>query len=130
MISPQGTGGIFDAQSFKTIRGPALFVTGSNDTVPGRKDVTPESRLEPFLLSAPEQKYLFFIQDAHHDFGGISGARYRGMGPKDPAAMNMVRQITLAFFDAALKNSPAARDLLENGDGGATPAGRAVLSRR
>jgi pimeloyl-ACP methyl ester carboxylesterase len=85
MISPQGEedsiGGITDDQSFDHITRPALFVTGSNDK--GRKSKSAEGRLEPFHLSPPQDKYLLYIEGAHHNFGGISGHIIPGMGPKD-----------------------------------------------
>ena len=114
LLSPQGKGGVFRADSWKTLTLPALVLTGSLDTSPitGQK---PEWRLDPFRLAPPGDRYVVWIEGAHHGFGGISGSRWRGAGPKNDDQVRVVQQVSLAFFDAFLRDDAKARRWLATG---------------
>ena len=115
LISPQGVGGLFREDSWKDYPVPALVITGSKDESPltGAK---PESRLDPFKLGPDGKMHLVWIEEAHHGFGGISGARWPGAGPRDEGQVWVVQQASLAFLDAFVKGDEAARRWLEAGE--------------
>ncbi len=65
ILSPPGSGqqGL-TKESFKTLRLPSMFMTGSRDK--GLSGQPAEWRTEPFNLCAPGDKYLVFIEGATH----------------------------------------------------------------
>jgi dienelactone hydrolase len=69
LLSPQGTGEMLDEDSWKSFTRPAIVITGSKD--PGRKGEPYTWRLEPFKYAPPGDKFLLFIEGAHHGFGTI-----------------------------------------------------------
>ncbi|MEM6363371.1 MAG: hypothetical protein AAF745_03020 [Planctomycetota bacterium] len=108
LISPQGRGPQLDDESWSRLERPALVVTGSNDAGRNGQDYT--WRLDPYELSPPRDKYLLFIQDAYHGFGGITGSSGMGnAGPDNPNHVAYVQSMTTAFWDFYLKNDPAAK---------------------
>jgi predicted dienelactone hydrolase len=112
ILSGQGTGEMLDTNSWKTLTRPALVVTGSKDDS-GRTGKPYTWRLEPFEYAPPGDKYLLFIEGAHHGFGGIAGAvRTQGSGPPDPAQVRWVNAAAVAFWDAHLRDHAAARAFL------------------
>jgi predicted dienelactone hydrolase len=115
LISPQGVGGLFRNDSWKDYAVPALVITGSEDTSP-INDTKPEDRLDPFKLGPDGKMRLVWIEGAHHNFGGISGARYPGAGPPDDGKVWVVEQASLAFFDAFVKGDEKAAKWLADGD--------------
>jgi predicted dienelactone hydrolase len=119
LISPQGVGGLFREDSWKDYPVPALVITGSLDTSP-INDTKPEDRLAPFKLGPDGRMHLVWIEGAHHGFGGISGARFAGAGPKDEGQVWVVEQASLAFFDAFVKGDEAAAKWLKDGELGET----------
>jgi len=115
LLSPQGVGGLFREDSWKDYPVPALVVTGSEDTSP-INDTKPEDRLDPYKLGPDGRMHLVWIEGAHHNFGGISGARFPGAGPADEGKMWVVEQASLAFFDAFVKGDEQARKWLLDGE--------------
>ncbi|MCG6158064.1 alpha/beta hydrolase family protein [Rubinisphaera margarita] len=116
-ISPQGTGGLFQPAGYKSIRGPILMITGDNDGTPrrGRESSKGEWRKEAFDHLAPGEKYLLWIDGAHHNFGGISGVRTRAnTGPVAPDHSLLVKSTTLTFLDCYLKGNSVAKDALHS----------------
>lgn len=110
LLSPQGRGGLFDEDSWKTMTTPALVLTGSEDGDPfGDPKKTPRWRLDPYELSPKGDKYKVWIDGAHHGLGGISGVGWRGAGPKDDAQVQVVRLAGLALFDAYVKGNKKAK---------------------
>ena len=89
-----------------------MVITGSNDTSRTGKPYT--WRMEVFENLPPADKYLAFIEDAHHSFGGVSGARYQGSGPQNADHVYYVKTSTLAFWDAYLKGDEAATAFLNS----------------
>ena len=113
LISPQGSGGTLDKDAWNEFTRPAMTVTGSRDF--GRNRQPWEWRLEPFESSPPQDKYLVFIQEAQHDFGGIVGTRaYTNAGPENRNHLNYVKSATTAFWDAYLKQDKQAKAFLNS----------------
>lgn len=113
LLSPQGSGpeSLLDSGSWRNMRLPAISLTGSNDL--GRTGKNWRWRLEPFLYAPPQDKYLVYIEGAHHGFGGLVGvADFPNAGPEDPGQVRYVRASSLAFWDAYLKTSDTAMAFL------------------
>lgn len=87
-LSPQGIGTIrgLTAESWRGVKTPMLFMSGSRDT--GRTGETAVSRRDPFDYSPAGDKYLIFIQGAQHAaFGGAYSSGY-GRDILDPRNQN------------------------------------------
>lgn len=114
MISPPGPGRAANADSFQDITRPAMVITGTNDDSPhNNKDY--RWRLEVYDYIPAADKYLLFIDGAHHGFGGIAGPiRFPGSGEASNVQVRYVQTASLAFWDAWLKNSTAASDYLKS----------------
>lgn len=111
MISPQGPGGLITEKSYATITRPAMVITGTNDT---SIDKHPAAwRLKVFELMPAGDKYQVLIDGAAHGFGGIAGKlRYPSSGPIDQQQVDEVKTAALAFFDAYVRELPAAKAFL------------------
>ncbi len=113
MISPQGPGGGLNAESYATMRSPTMMITGDNDGSPFREDKG-DWRARAYELAPPGDKYLVWIDDAYHGFGGIAGPiRYPSSGADNDDHVAWVRSATTVFWDAHLKQTPAARTWLD-----------------
>jgi predicted dienelactone hydrolase len=129
MISPQGTGRAQDADSFKPITRPSLFITGTKDKSP-RNGKSYLWRREAFEHTPAGNKYLLVLEDAHHGFGGIAGEiRYAGSGPQRADHLQCVQSATLAFWDAHLKSDESAAGFLTPEAISKATDGKAILSR-
>jgi predicted dienelactone hydrolase len=113
MLSPQGMGGTIDEQSWVGMSRPVMMATGSHDN--SSKGLPYTWRLEAFARVPAHDKYLLLIEGGHHDFGGISGARYSWAGPHNHAHVDWVNAATVAFWDAHLKDDAGAFDFLRSG---------------
>jgi len=116
-ISPQGPGGLFQPDGYQSIRGPMLMITGDNDGTPqrGKEDKKGEWRKEAFDYLSPGQKYLLWIDGAHHNFGGISGGERRlNTGPVAPDHALLLKSTTLTFLDCYLKGDSVAKEALHS----------------
>lgn len=130
MLSPAGQGEAIDTESWGAMTRPVLVATGSNDS--SRKGLSYTWRIDVFERIPAAEKYLLFLRDGHHDFGGISGARYPWAGPVSPQHVAYVKSATLAFWDAQLKADPEAlrflrTDALQQASGGVATL-RAVVT--
>jgi predicted dienelactone hydrolase len=129
LISPQGKGPMLGEESWKKMARPAIVITGSNDL--GRNGQPVEWRLHPFKYAPPQDKYLLFIEGAHHGFGGITGSvRYRNAGQDDPNHLAYVKSTTTAFWDAYLKEDGEARSFLRSDRIDSVSEGEAKLTVR
>jgi len=131
MVSAQGTGLLLRRDSYAKVDRPTLFVTGTHDASPINNK--PASwRLEPFRFSPPGERYLLYLDEAHHGFGGIAGPdiRYPGRGPDDADQVGMVRAVALAMWRAHLTDDAAARRWLNDSDVATGSAGKATLRQR
>jgi predicted dienelactone hydrolase len=145
-MSPQGVGGPqnLTAESFRDMRGPVMFMTGSRDT--GAQNETADWRRTSFENAPAGDKYLVFIEGARHmSFAGAMTLnpdllqRDYDMPPgtlrdpyRDPSMMqqptngergvyrgdrtifNTVRMASLTFWDAYLKDDAKAKDALHS----------------
>lgn len=118
-ISPNGSSALFDRGSFRDVKKPFLFVSGSNDK--GRNGEDASWRKDAFEYAANGDKYLAWIDAAYHNFGGISGAPSRlgklaglEMGEAKPEHVDLVRIVTLAFWDSYLKEDKEARSYIQS----------------
>lgn len=113
MISPQGRGPQLDDTSWNELTRPFLSITGSRDWGRNREDV--DWRLDPFRLAESRDKYLLYVDGAHHDFGGIGGGvAYRNAGPANSSHLAYVKSTTVAFWDAFLQGDSAASSYLRS----------------
>lgn len=119
LISPQGLGGLLNKNSWNTFTGPSFTISGDNDT--GQDGSQPAIwRRDPFDNSPPNTHSLLWIDDAYHNFGGISGQviPLPDQGPENPTHVQIVQAATLAFWDHHLRNEsqdiPAFAEILES----------------
>jgi len=111
-ISPQGTGPMLRSTAWANIHRPILMISGDNDASPidGR---SASWRREVWDGLAPGDKYLLWVKDAYHGFGGISGRmRFPGSGEPNEGQVQDVQMATTTFLDAFAKNDPAAKKKL------------------
>lgn len=108
LLSAQGRDqqGLRDG-SWDAMDGPVLTVTGTLDR--GAKGGDWRWKSEPYDLAPAGSKYLAVLEDGDHYLGGFSD---NGIQRQVPGQREAVKQITLAFLDAHLRGSPAARDWL------------------
>ncbi|MFH1282665.1 MAG: hypothetical protein ABII27_03265 [bacterium] len=68
-LSPQGPGLLFNEDSYKTIDRPLVCLSGTKDlqeSVASGKPLPAETRLKPFLLAPPKNKYCLWLENADH----------------------------------------------------------------
>ena len=95
-----------------SVRTPTMTITGSNDVA--ITNTPPEQRKDSYTYASPGDKFLLWIEGAHHNFGGISGAgRFPTSGPPNKDHVAYVQSTTLAFWDAYLKGSAEAKRYLK-----------------
>jgi predicted dienelactone hydrolase len=105
-ISGQGTGqqGL-SKSSWDNLKLPMLTMTGSRDQ--GASGQGPDWKKEPFQFSPPGDKYLVFIDGANHfSFGGYGG--------RETDTTRAVKETSLAFWNAYLKDDEKAKALLKS----------------
>jgi len=130
IISPQGVGRSIKADSWDAVEGPVMMITGSKDDSP-RHEGGAEWRMTAWQHLGPgPDRQLLYIDGAHHSFGGISGARYRGAGPRNDDHVAWVRSATTAYFDALLKGDDAAGSYLRRDDMHESTDGKAKLTTK
>ena len=102
---------------FGGIRLPLLSITGTRDGDVLGTGTTRENRREPFRNMPPPDKYLLVLDGADHmAFNG-------GAGHAATRTANVVRAVTLAFWDATLRQDPTARAWLAGGASAVLAAG-------
>lgn len=122
-ISAQGTGqqGLTES-SWSALRLPMMTVTGSRDR--GAAGQGPDWKEEPFRFSPPGDKHLVVIQGANHmSFGG-------GLGERSSGTTEVVKAVTLAFWDAYLKGDDKAKAALRSGEVAKPFAGKAKIESK
>lgn len=108
LLSPQGRGQGLTEASWRHVTGPLMVLSGSQ--IPSARTGNPaEWRVEPYTFSPPGDKYLVWIE-------GLTGTYARliqpDTGDDDPHAARWIRDTSLAFWDAHLKNDVDARNRL------------------
>lgn len=91
--------------SWDAMDGPMLNVTGTLDR--GAKGGDWRWKSEPYELALAGAKYLVVLEDGDHFLGGLTG---RDAQQHVPAQQEAVRQITLAFLDAHVRDRQTARE--------------------
>lgn len=134
IMSPPGTAQSrgLTPQSWSDVHIPLMYMTGTNDRGATESE-TPEWRRQAFEYSPPGDKYFVLIPGASHmSFTGALGVfdlppelprqginQPGGMTPQQPrpgmvgrAGLGTIKIVSLAFWDAYLKNDPTAREAL------------------
>jgi predicted dienelactone hydrolase len=115
ILSGQGPGEMLTEESWMTFTRPMLVMTGSRDG-PTRDGQPAVWRKKPYELSPPGDKYLVWVEDMDHGFGGIVGTAYVGRytfkASEDQVKYTQIA--TLAFWDAYLKEDPEALAYLQS----------------
>ncbi|MCC9605911.1 acetylhydrolase [Blastopirellula sp. JC732] len=111
-MSPQTSEGMSAEKSFGEIKAPMLCMTGTEDSSMISPNTTPASRREVYKALPPGDKYeLVFDGGTHATFSDAQGIR---IGRRDPAHHPAIQEISLKFWDAYLKNDPAAKKWLQS----------------
>jgi predicted dienelactone hydrolase len=112
-FSPKGNrrAGPLDAQ-FAGIRIPMLTFTGSKDGDVIGDGTQPADRRLPYESMPAPDKYLAWFDGGDHSVFGGGGGRSKS-GARDPEIRNDVKALSLAFWDAYLKEDATARDWLK-----------------
>ena len=128
LISPQGEGRGFAADAWTDMTGPVLAITGSEDVsiVP----TTPQLRRMPFDRSPAGNKFLLWIEGAHHGMGGISGRWFPTAGDADAVQLKTVQTATLMYWDDYLKGDAKAKQFLMSNQVKTLSQGKAHIERR
>ena len=111
-MSPQGPGtSRFSADSYATIDRPLLCFSGSEDLQLGYDgDIQPaERRLEGFELFPPGDKYMAWLEHADHMAFADNPRAHLFPSDARPDTQRIVKDLTLAFLDAFLKEDSDAR---------------------
>lgn len=129
-LSGQGKGQMgLHEHSWDAMKLPMMCVTGSLDR--GAQGQEPAWRREPFALSPAGDKYFVFIEGANHfSFTGGAGSRLGGTRGDSKAILDWVKQATLAFWDASLKQDAAAKTWLQSEALATLSQGKTKLERR
>lgn len=114
LLSGQGPGEALTEKSWTHCERPMLVMTGSRDG-PTRTGQPAEWRKKPYELSPPGDKYLVWVEGLDHGYGGITGANFSQRNRPNPDHVAWTKVVTVAFWDAYLKQSGEARAYLESG---------------
>lgn len=112
MLSPQGIGGGLTKESWKPVTMPMMVISGTEDKSMMDRDVTPESRQDPYKYSSSKDKFLVWIEGANHGLGGISGVRSQRINAPNSDHLKWVQTASLAFFDGYLADKGEGRSYL------------------
>ncbi|MGE0131382.1 MAG: hypothetical protein AB7U82_25150 [Blastocatellales bacterium] len=107
-LSPQGPGRLgWKEDSYREINRPVMFATGLGDSTSGEQA---PSRVRAHRLLAPGDNYLLFINraDANHETFNLQNHAQLEFN-------QWIASTGVAWFDAALKGLPAARNFLTSG---------------
>lgn len=128
-LSPQGPNQFgLTAQSFARISLPFLGVTGSLDSLGPM--ASPAWHRIPFERSQPGDKYEVFIQGANHMSFITDATLLASRSSQAAAILGYTNSASLAFWDAYLKQDPAAQRFLQSDKLESYSHGAVKLSRR
>ena len=126
LLSGQGVGEMLRRNSWEDFRRPMFVMTGSADG-PTRTGQPAEWRRQPYELSPPGDKYLVWVEGLDHGFGGITGVFFNPRNKPNPEHVAWTKFVTLAFWEAYLKQHDAARAWLRSDRLAARSQGAATI---
>jgi len=128
-LSPQGPGQFgLSAHSFDKITRPFMGVTGSLDNLGPQANAAWHKI--PFERSESGDKYEVFIEGANHMSFVSAQTLLAARSSQAAAILGYTNSASLAFWDAYLKEDPAAREFLRSDGMERASHGAAKLSRR
>ncbi|MDQ1410395.1 MAG: hypothetical protein QOJ41_2130 [Acidobacteriaceae bacterium] len=128
-LSPQGPGQFgLTAHSFSNISLPFMGITGSLDNLGPLANAAWHKI--PFERSQPGDKYEVFIQGASHMSFITAETVNSARSSQAAAILGYTNSASLAFWDAYLKDDPAAKAFLQSDALERSSHGAAKLSRR
>jgi predicted dienelactone hydrolase len=128
-LSPQGPSQFgLTAHSFDKITLPFMGITGSLDSL--GPVASPAWHKIPFERSRPDDKYELFITGANHMSFITAETLLAARSSQAAAILGYTNSASLAFWDAYLKDAPAARQFLQSDAMERSSHGNAKLSRR
>lgn len=110
MMSPQGTDRMnmkITADSWKSMGGPALYLTGTEDRLGGE---TPEDRRLAFDRSTIPDQFLVIFTGANHMTFSDADWMFSRRDERDPRFHPWIQEVTREFWDAYLRGDAAAKD--------------------
>jgi len=111
-MSPQPGEGLSAERALAHINAPMLCMTGTKDDSPINDRVTPQLRREVYKALPDGDKYELVFDGGHHfAFGDSKGIRTHG---RDPNHHPAIQKISLAFWDAYLREDPSSRQWLQS----------------
>jgi predicted dienelactone hydrolase len=116
------------ARIFAGVRVPCLHFTGTRDDSPLNDTTAADRRIPYDNLRGTDQLLLTFAGGDHMVFAGAK--RLFQETPDDALVHAIVRRAAIAFWDAYLRDDPAAREWLWDGGLAALAAGHAALEAR
>jgi predicted dienelactone hydrolase len=128
-LSPQGPGQFgLTEHSFDGIRLPYLGITGTLDSLGPM--ASPAWHRIPFDRSQPGDKYEVLIQGANHMSFITDRTLVAGNAARAEATLDYTNSASLAFWDAYLKNEPAAKRYLQTDALESSSHGALTIDRR
>jgi predicted dienelactone hydrolase len=128
-LSPQGPNQFgLTARSFDKITLPFMGITGSLDSL-GPVASSAWHKI-PFERSQPDDKYELFITGANHMSFITAETLLPARSSQAAAILGYTNSASLAFWDAYLKDDPAAKQFLQSDAMERSSHGNAKLSRR
>lgn len=128
-LSPQGPSQFgLTAHSFDKIALPFMGITGSLDSL--GPVASPAWHKIPFERSQPDDKYELFITGANHMSFITAETLLPARSSQAAAILGYTNSASLAFWDAYLKDDPAAKQFLQSDAMERSSHGNAKLSRR
>jgi predicted dienelactone hydrolase len=128
-LSPQGSGQFgLTAHSFSNIFLPFMGITGSLDNLGPLANAAWHKI--PFERSQPGDKYEVFINGASHMSFITAETVNAARSSQAAAILGYTNSASLAFWDAYLKDDPAAKQFLQSDALESSSHGAAKLSRR
>lgn len=128
-LSPQGPGQFgLTTHSFANVSLPFMGVTGSLDNLGSLASAAWHKT--PFERSQPGDKYEVFIRGANHMSFITAETANSARSSEAAAILGYTNSASLAFWDAYLKDDPAAKKFLQSDALERSSHGAAKLSRR
>jgi len=126
---PMGARNLDDA--FSLLSRPMLHFTGTNDMSPLDKDQPASDRQIPFRHITVPNQYLVVLNGGDHMVFGGEGSKRGGRDTsRDDTFHRLIREMSVAFWDAYLMDDPAAKAWLRDGNAAAELSNNAFYEMR